>query len=261
MLNMGRHALCKYPLLVSESLHDNNLLGGHHLCRFSFSAGGQFVQDSSLGVESIIGVTHIFAALVGFTNKYITNNKSTLHVRISQCIPDLINKFAEGSRSSGGERLKKRAVRHAFDLKTDPLDCKAIGAIFKQGATGTGLVITHTVSPSFRQDTKYAVCVAITADDLLAAECNCKAGCSCKDKHICVHILPVLLQLLTQMGVKRPKKMREFCRNRTFPGPVQLDAFGSVTCLPNKQTERSSRQECHFHACMVNTTTPVVVKK
>ena len=195
MLNMGRHALCKYPLLVSESLHDNNLLGGHHLCRFSFSAGGQFVQDSSLGVESIIGVTHIFAALVGFTNKYITNDKSTSHVRISQCIPDLINKFAEGSRSSGGERLKKRAVRHAFDLKTDPLDCKAIGAIFKQGATGTGLVITHTVSPSFRQDTKYAVCVAITADDLLAAECNCKAGCSGKDKHICVHILPVLLQL------------------------------------------------------------------
>jgi hypothetical protein len=113
----------------------------------------------------------------------------------SQCIPDLINKFAEGSRSSGGERLKKRAVRHAYDLKTDPLDVKALGAIFKYGEKGTGLMITHSVSPSFRQDTLYSVRVAITAQDLLGAECTCRAGALGDDRHICVHILPVILQL------------------------------------------------------------------
>jgi hypothetical protein len=51
------------------------------------------------------------------------------------------------------------------------------------------------VLPSFRQDTKYSVRVAKTAEDLLATECTCKAGFTGEDQHICVHILLVLLQL------------------------------------------------------------------
>jgi hypothetical protein len=51
------------------------------------------------------------------------------------------------------------------------------------------------VLPSFWQDTKYSVCAAITAEDLLATECTCKAGCTGEDQHICVHILLVLPQL------------------------------------------------------------------
>ena len=56
--------------------------------------------------------------------------------------------------------------------------------------------IEHKIQPSFRNDTEYKVAVAFTVDDLMAARCGCNAGPSGHDKHICVHICPLLVLLM-----------------------------------------------------------------
>ena len=201
----------KYPLFKSSVLHKNTVPGessalfgesydvldhsiGEHLYRFYFKEGGSFLQDTKVTAEVVVGVATLFASTIRFSDEYVRDKKGT-HYGISNCLPDMVNKFAEGSRAAGGERLKKRALRTAYDTKTKQLDEKASAAVFRSTNGNIGLLISHTVSPSFRTDTEYKVRVAFTGQDLIAAECNCQAGCKEDDRHICVHILPVILQL------------------------------------------------------------------
>jgi hypothetical protein len=49
------------------------------------------------------------------------------------------------------------------------------------------------------KDVAYDVSVAFTSDELVSCRCNCKAGCDCTDRSICVHVLTVMLLSLILM--------------------------------------------------------------
>ena len=55
------------------------------------------------------------ASVLRFTDTFYTNDKTASHRKVSGALPDLSNKFAEGSCAWGAERLKTRALWHALD--------------------------------------------------------------------------------------------------------------------------------------------------
>jgi len=54
---------------------------------------------------------------------------SPAHQNAAEALPDIVNKFCEGSWADHAERLKKWALRHALDPKSPPLDCGGSGAL------------------------------------------------------------------------------------------------------------------------------------
>jgi len=58
-----------------------------------------------------------------------------------------------------------------------------------------GMVITMKVPASMDKKNIYTVTIALTATDILAVECDCKAGSKCEDGIVCVHNLPILYKV------------------------------------------------------------------
>jgi hypothetical protein len=107
----------------------------------------------------------------------------------------MIMNFARNTRVESGERLMKRAIRHALDSKTPPI-LHAQGLVIDHDGE-IGLVIEDKIAASMKDDV-YNVKVGFTHSTLLVSACDCKAGADagCKSgKHICVHCLPVLYKL------------------------------------------------------------------
>ena len=100
--------------------------------------------------------------------------------------------FADRSRIHSGCRLLKRAVRHAMDPEGVSILSSSCCIIAHMNTTG--LHINHTVKASMKK-ASYIVKTSFTSTDILAVSCECKAGSSANENVICVHILPVLLQL------------------------------------------------------------------
>ena len=182
-----------YPLLPSNSLTDGTL---ETITSFEFQDGGRMVHDPKLSSVDLFDLTHLLSRMVTFSNTYVHDSMSRSLQKATEALPDIVNKFCEGSRAASGERLKKRALRTALDPKTAPLDCGANASIFRYKGQ-LGLSIAHQMAPSYRQDVTYSPAVAFTANDLLAAsdDSECKAGPTGDNRHICVHIPPVLVLL------------------------------------------------------------------
>ena len=62
------------------------------------------------------------------TDTFCTEDKTAPYRQVSDVLPDLVDKFAEGSHVGGAEQLKKRALRHALDSKAIPLERGASGS-------------------------------------------------------------------------------------------------------------------------------------
>jgi len=149
-----------------------------------------------LQTDILVELSCLFACMVTFSDRYLNDTMSVPLQKVTKALPDIVNKFAEGSRMNKGERLKKRALRHALDPAVAPLDYRGTGTII-QYQEKVGLLLAHTMSPSYHQDVIYHPVAAFTIDDLLAAsdDSECKAGPTVSCRHICVHILPLLLLL------------------------------------------------------------------
>ena len=109
-------------------------------------------------------------------------------------LPDIIVKFAKGSRIDGGYRLMKRANRHAMDPRCPSL-LNASGAIcFRDGISKPYMQIDTSVRASMKADF-YKTKVCFSVDDLLCCGCECRSGSAGEEKNVCVHT-PSAIQML-----------------------------------------------------------------
>jgi len=76
-----------------------------------------------------VELTTLLSRMVTFSNVHLREDMSPAHQNAAEALPDIVNKFCEGSRADHAERLKKWALRHALDPKSPPLDCGGSGAL------------------------------------------------------------------------------------------------------------------------------------
>ena len=159
------------------------------LLPFNVCDGGRFICNEVLTTSEKIELVELFGELVKIerNDQNYSSNNQTYSV-----VPSIIRRFSEMARVHSGFRLCKRACRHALDPKAhDIFTCK--GEIIKY-KNKTGLVLKHHVNASMKQ-VKYDVILAFTKDTIIACSCSCKAGSTTNEKVVCVHILPVLMQM------------------------------------------------------------------
>jgi hypothetical protein len=160
------------------------------------------LKQDFLSTELLAALIHLVAMSVKYIDTFTDEpGMSKEHKHAARALPDLLNKFAAGCRADGGERMKKRILRHSLHSKTLPLDCGGEGEIILYDGR-IGMKICHNVSPSYKSGHYDTVCV-FNAEDLLACADTCKAGPQGHDKHACVHVpvLPFCFSLLVMDGL------------------------------------------------------------
>ena len=105
---------CEFLTFPSASLENGSL--DNAVLSFDFKDGDRLIQNSTISFSEIVKSICLPASVLRFTDTFCTKDKKTTpHRKVSGALPDLANKFAEGSRAGSAERLKKRALRHALD--------------------------------------------------------------------------------------------------------------------------------------------------
>lgn len=135
------------PLLPSNTLTNGRL---EMITDFEFKDGGRMVHDSKLRVKDSAQMTELLSTLVVFSDACLHDNMTAAHKKATEALADIVNKFCKGSRADNGEHLKKRALRHALDPKSPPLDCGGTASAFRHNDK-VGLVVSQSIRPSFRQ--------------------------------------------------------------------------------------------------------------
>jgi hypothetical protein len=159
---------------------------------FNFLDGATFLQDESLSLEEVVSIIHILAEFVRREDPPpAAQTKKRLDV-IRKIMPSIITAIAEGSRKDSGERLLRRSMRHALDPQNPPL-VGGEGGVVTIGEE-VGLRLKTNIRASMKNQA-YIVELIVTATELKATHCTCKAGGCRKDRVACVHSAVVLLLL------------------------------------------------------------------
>jgi len=108
-------------------------------------------------------------------------------------MPALIIEFAKGLRVHSGLQLLKRAVRHAIDPLIPDFLGKHVHIVEYDGE-----VCFHVVGKvhASMKSAFYNSQILFSKTSLLACSCNCASGSQKEDKHVCVHILVKVYQLV-----------------------------------------------------------------
>ena len=174
----------KYPLHPTSELE--NPTHWKEIYELNFSNGGTFITDQTLK-QHVPGILNLFASFVKYETK-----KYTSHVKDSDvydALPKMFIEFAENSRIDSGYRLLERCVRHGHDPKMQSIFYNKAKLIeVEDGSLG---IVIKTKVPASMRDKVYTTTIAHTAADILAVECNCKAGSKDDDDIVCVHNLPI----------------------------------------------------------------------
>ena len=157
------------------------------ITNFHLRNGGQYISDTDLNINEKIEITYLLAALVD-----IDNNRNQHTIETYKVLPEILIKFSTMARQHSGYRLCKRAIRHALDPQAiDIFD--ASGSVVEYNGN-KGLMLVHKIKASMKSDV-YKVKLAFTRYTIISCECTCKAGSFGQEKVVCVHVLPVLLQV------------------------------------------------------------------
>jgi hypothetical protein len=155
---------------------------------------GGTVHDDKVEAKHVAGLVHLLALLVDLEKQH-EKGKITYH----HVMPKNLVKFASEGRVHAGERLCKRAVRHAMDPATPGI----IGATLVLGKCNgeTCTTIVRQVRASMKKCLS-KVTSAFLADHFLVTSCNCKAGCKNErierlgeERILCTHGLTLPEQL------------------------------------------------------------------
>jgi hypothetical protein len=174
----------RYPLYPTNQLKKPT--EWNSLFSLEFCKGGAFVSDPNIR-DHLPALLGLFASFITYDKKKHTEWKNDPSVY--DALPEMLIKFAKGSRIDSGYRLLERCVRHSHDPRMQSMFDNT-AEIIQTGDGSLGIKIKAQVPASMKADV-YETSVAHTANDLLAAECNCKSGSKDDDRVVCVHILPV----------------------------------------------------------------------
>jgi hypothetical protein len=197
--------LVKYPLFSSETL-DFPSSRFESILEFDFKDGGRFIRDDRLDSSVVVELFDLLSRYVEFSSGKVATKKE---YEVHHILPDIIIKLAEGSRLDCGYRLLQRCVRHSSDSKMPSIEdstCRVVRVTMQDNDNNvltpeiakpyfTGLMISTKVPPSFKTEAPYGVQVLICSEGIAACRCSCKAGSHGCNRHVDVHILPVLYQL------------------------------------------------------------------
>ena len=154
---------------------------------FSFKEGGTFIWSDFFSNDNKAGILSILAQLV--TYSHIDDNSMK---RCKRAVSDYVAELCSGSRQDSGERLMKRANRHAMDPKRMPLiNCN--GRIEK--VKGHLCIIVHDKIVASMKKIHHKTTIALCAGGLFACSCNCPCGGDSGTKSVCVHVAGVAMRL------------------------------------------------------------------
>jgi hypothetical protein len=157
---------------------------------FDLLDGASFLRAEELSESDVCGVLRILSELVTFSS--VKDMEKKLHER---ALPDLLIKFAEGSRVDGGERLMKRAAMHALDPRS-PSIIGASGSVCLEKDGGATLLKIDAFVRASMKDAVYQNVICFSATDLVACSCTCKSGSEGGEKVVCVHTLATMLKFV-----------------------------------------------------------------
>jgi len=165
----------KYPLCSPAVLHPSSsaIIRMKHVSMRDF---GHLVRDEEISVQHIAELIHLIASLVDVDTTMIKNCATYRNILSKNIIS-----FAENSRVHTGERLCKRAIRHAMD----PACPDIIEGTVSLGVHNNKvcLIVSDKVLASMRKRV-YNVTSAFSAEDLIASSCDCKSGTSKDDNQV-----------------------------------------------------------------------------
>lgn len=171
------------PIFASTYLDTEKVL-----FRFDLKNGGSFIRNDCCSISNKHDIIILLSKLVQTGNSKDNNEINKMFT----ILPDLIVEYANRSRLHSGYRLLKRAVRHALD--PEGFSILTSNCCIVSYNNTVGLHISHCIKASMKKDV-YNVKVSFTSTDILSVSCTCKAGSVEHEKVICVHILPLILQL------------------------------------------------------------------
>ena len=163
-----------------------------------------FMKDiSSLIVDDNISATtksdfiSIVASLVDMTQ--LSQDDKKIGDSWRSVMAKNVLQFANDSRVHEGERLCKRAVRHAMDPASPTMFESTVSiGIYKQKSV---IILNNKVKASMRS-CLYDVSTCFNSKSFVASSCSCKAGCRIKSLHvlgnertICTHGMTHLVSL------------------------------------------------------------------
>ena len=190
----------KYPLFPTEVLKDKSNDTLKTLGSFLFSEGGRFISNTTLIPDKYLpSVLKIFANFVSYDRNELKIN-GRFDLSNYETFPSMFINIAYHSRIDEGYRLLERAARHATDTKT-PSIFNESAELFRledneEDTDNIGIILQSTIEASMRHASYQASASITYKGDLAASCCTCKAGCArMSDRGVCVHILPVLMQV------------------------------------------------------------------
>lgn len=176
----------KFPLHPTSTLKETTLW--KKISTLYFNNGGTFISESSLR-SHVPELLHLFSSFVKYEGPESSRGVWMKEEGVYDALPSMIINFAENSRVQSGEatgfRLLERCVRHGHDPRMPSLFYSKADIIELEDGS-IGLVITSKVPASMR-GVIYSTTTAHTANQLLAAECDCKSGSKEEEKIVCVH--------------------------------------------------------------------------
>ena len=159
---------------------------------FQMKNGSQFVMNNLLTELDRINLLDLLSELIYIND----NNPIEYNERTYLVVPNIIINFATNSRCGSGYRLLKRCLRHGLDPDNKSIrECN--GSVIKYN-NNIGLLLCHTIKASMN-NREYKVKVAFTKTEMICCSCTCPAKIYNKGLVMCVHILPVLYQLVIYM--------------------------------------------------------------
>ena len=168
-----------------------------------------FIHDDDIQSSCKVKLISIIALFVDLSP--LSSNEKKIGDYWRSLIPKLVLHIANNSRMHQGERLCKRAIRHAMD-KASPSMLESTVSLSTYGnnnntnnnnssSNNVVIRIKKKVKPSMKVSL-YNTHVCFDIDSLIACSCTCKAGCRTKslnrlgtERNFCTHGASILMGL------------------------------------------------------------------
>jgi hypothetical protein len=152
-----------------------------------------FLADPSIETHYFPGVLEIFGSLV----TYDKGKSSGWMKKVCNTMPMILLQFDAQSCLGCGYCLLTCCTRHTFDSKMPSIDMDPTTLILHEGEVGIHL--RSKVPVSMKSNIYWSEIVA-TPTKILCCQCTCYCGSHESERVVCVHNLPLLLNLSVFIG-------------------------------------------------------------
>jgi hypothetical protein len=187
----GREDNVPFPIYASNAIDECRHWS--KIVDIELQYGGAFLADPAIQSQHIPGILHLFGSMVTYDREHQTGWMK----QINDSMPAMLLRFAAQSRLGCGYRLLARCARHTFDSKMPPPDREIATLIFHDGEVGIHL---SSKVPASMKNEVYQSEIVVTPTKILCCRCTCPCGSQTVERVVCVHNLPLLLNMSVFIG-------------------------------------------------------------